>query len=255
MSRLLISVRLARDLRTALKTAKDRFVMHANQKRLMRQNATNRSAIFVWIPKCAGTSVFAAMENHGAQKMLSTGAIATYFQQKGVVTFGHMYVPALVRSGFVTPDFFRSSYKFTIVRNPFDRIVSLYEYLKRINYLPKTTTFDIFCEYVRARAWEDVGLINRDGLSQLHPQTAWILDAAGKIFVDKIYRLEDLSNEWSDIWTRIDMPGKPPPLDTLNRSDRKPASQYFSDRQIKITQEIYCNDFAQLGYSSDPYWR
>jgi Sulfotransferase family len=246
---------LARDLRTALAAGNYRFITHANQKRLMRQNATNRSVIFVWIPKSAGTSIFAAMEKHGAQKMLSTQAIATYFQQKGVVTFGHIYVPALVQTGLVSRNFFQSSYKFTIVRNPFDRLVSLYEYLKRINYLPKTTTFDIFCEYVRSRAWEDVGLINHDGLNQLNPQTAWILDTTGKVFVDRIYRLEDLSDEWPEIWTHVGMPGTPPPLRLLNRSERKPLSQYFSDRHIKITKEIYHNDFAQLGYSSDPYWR
>jgi hypothetical protein len=232
-----------------------RFVTDLKQKRLMRRNAANRSVIFVWVPKCAGTSIFTAMEKHGAQKMLSIDTIATYFQQRGVVTFGHIYVPALIESGLVTANFFRSSYKFTIVRNPFDRLVSLYEYLKRLKFLPKTTTFDIFFEYVGARAWEDIGLINHDGLNQLNPQTAWILDAAGTIFVDRIYRLEDLSYEWSDIWTRIGMPGKPPPLDVLNRSERKPVSHYFSDRQIKITQEIYCNDFAKLGYSLDPYWR
>src|SRR5207302_2625688 len=160
-----------------------------------------------------------------------------------------------VRTGFVNSDFFRNSYKFAIVRNPFDRLVSLYEYLKVMNALPKTTTFDIFCEYVRARAWEDVGLMNAVGLSQLRPQTTWILDSSGKIFVDGIYRFENLPNEWSEIWTHVGMPGKPPPLNILNRSERKPVSQYFSDRHIKITQEIYCNDFAELGYSSDPYWR
>ena len=245
---------VTRDLLVALMRGNDRFVTHVKQKRLMRRNAANRSVIFVWIPKSAGTSVFAAMEKHGAQKLLSTQAIAAYFRQKGVVTFGHIYVPALIQSGLVTHNFFQSSYKFTIVRNPFDRLVSLYEYLKRMNFLPKTTTFDIFCEYVRARAWEDIGLINHDGLNQLHPQTTWILDAMGKVFIDDIYRFEDLSNQWSEIWTRVGMPGKPPPLDILNRSERKPVSEYFCDRQIEIIQEVYRNDFAQFGYSSDPYW-
>jgi len=243
-----------RDLGRALVSGNERLRNEFRERRRVKLNAVNPDAIFVWIPKSAGTSVFDALEQKGAQKLLSLEAIRTRFKNRGIVTFGHIYVPALLKEGLLTKDFFLGSYKFAIVRNPFDRVVSLFEYLKSGRWLPKTTTFDIFSCYLEQGAWEDVGLINHDGLSQLSSQVKWITDESGKIFVDQIYRFEDLMNCWPSIWNKVGVNGPAPQLAVLNRSQRGPVSDYFSKRTIEVVQKVYAEDFTVLGYSTEPTW-
>jgi len=243
-----------RDLRGALVSGNERLRTKIRERRRAKLNAVNADAIFVWIPKSAGTSVFGALEQKGAQKLLSVEAIRTLFKHRGIVTFGHIYVPALLEEGLLTEDFFLRSYKFTIVRNPFDRVVSLFEYLRSGRWLPKTTTFEIFSRYLEEGAWEDIGLINHDGLSQLSPQVKWITDESGKIFVDQIYRFEDLANCWPSIWHKLGVNGPTPQLAALNRSQRGPVSDYFSNRTIEVVQKVYAEDFTVLDYSAEPAW-
>jgi len=246
---------LARELAGPIRRGNARFEIDRSQIRHMRRNRNNPPAIFVWVPKAAGTSLAAALETRGGQTLVSVKRIKRCFQNKGVVTFGHIYLPALVEAGLVSAEFVSRAFKFAIVRNPYDRLISLFEYLKRTYYLPKTTTFSIFCHYVEERAVEQVGLINHDGLSQLNPQITWLVDRRGRTMVDKIYRYEELSSSWPDIWQDIGFGDEPPDLPKLNDSQgRGEPYDYFSESTISIAQKAFRNDFETLGYSMAPYW-
>jgi hypothetical protein len=245
---------VARELAGPIRAGNARFEVDRSQIRHMRRNRNNPPAIFVWIPKAAGTSLAAALETQGGQTLVSVKRIKS-FQNKGVVTFGHIYLPALVEAGLASAEFVSRAFKFAIVRNPYDRLISLFEYLKRTNYLPKTTTFSILCHYVEERAVEEVGLINHDGLSQLNPQVTWLVDRRWRTMVDKIYRYEELWSSWPDIWHDIGFGDEPPDLPKLNESEgRREPHDYFSESTISIAQKAFRNDFETLGYSMAPYW-
>jgi hypothetical protein len=247
---------VARDLAwRPLRQGNARFLADRAQIRNMRRNKSNPPAIFVWIPKAAGTSVAAALEQRGAQTLLSVEAIKKFFRNRGVVTFGHIYLPALVQAGLVSEEFMAKAVKFAIVRNPYDRLISLFEYLKRLRYLPKTSTFNIFCHYLQVRAFEKVGLSNHDGLSQLNSQVTWLIDSSGTLTIDKIYRYEQLSSSWPELWANIGFQGEAPILPKLNTSEaRRKPEDYFSANTVKVVQEAYHDDFEILGYSTEPYW-
>ena len=113
----------------------------------------------------------------------------------------------------------------------------------------------ILCHYVEERAVEQVGLINHDGLNQLNPQVTWLVDRRGRTMVDKIYRYEELSSSWPDIWHDIGFGDEPPDLPKLNDSQgRGEPHDYFSESTISIAQKAFRNDFETLGYSMAPYW-
>jgi len=242
------------DVRKALGDGNIRFLDARKHRQAMDANGSNADALFIWIPKSAGTSISAAFESAGGQRLLSTEEIETYFKQRGLVTFGHLHIPALIDAGLISHDFLSKAYKFTIVRNPFDRAVSLFEYLKQMQYIPETTRFDLFCGYLEAEAWEKVGLINHDGLSQLNPQVKWLTDKTGKMFVDDIYRFETLAESWPEIWRKAGIETPAPDLPQLNRSKRNDAKKYYSDKTVEIVQKVYQNDFELLEYSTKPYW-
>jgi hypothetical protein len=243
-----------KDLIGGLREGNNAFSEQEKQRRLVDDNASNPSALFIWIPKSAGTSMFAAFEQHGGQKLISVDDIQKYFKQRGVVTFGHLNVVRLVEDGLVTREFFEKAFKFTIVRNPFDRAVSLFEYLKRLGYLPKTTNFEIFCAFLEQKAFEKVELTNHDGLSQLNSQVTWLLDASGKLMADKVYRFENLSEEWPAIWQRVVGRKNAPNLSALNQSERRASAEYYTDKTIRIVRQVYAKDFELLDYSPEPSW-
>jgi hypothetical protein len=246
---------VARELVPPLRQGNARFLSDRAQIESMHRNKSNPRAIFIWIPKAAGTSVAAALERRGAQTLLSVEAIEKFFRNRGVVTFGHIYIPALIEAGLVSEEFVANAVKFTIVRNPYDRLISLFEYLRRLGYVPKTSTFNIFCHYLQERAMEKVGLTNHDGLSQLNSQVTWLRDPSGKMTIDKIYRYEQLSSSWPELWAGIGFQEDVPALPRLNSSEaRRKPHEYFSTNTIKLVQEAYHDDFEILGYSAEPYW-
>jgi hypothetical protein len=246
---------MARELAWPLRKGNARFLSDRAQIKSMRRNKSNPPAIFIWIPKAAGTSIAAALEQHGAQTLISVQAIRKFFRHRGVVTFGHIYLPVLIRAGLVSEEFVAKAVKFAVVRNPYDRLISLFEYLRRTIWLPKTTTFNIFCHYLHEHAMEKIGLCNHDGLSQLNSQVMWLSDPSGRPTVDKIYKYEQLSSSWPELWASIGFREEAPVLPRLNYSEgRRKPEEYFSTNTIKVVQEAYHEDFETLGYSAEPYW-
>jgi hypothetical protein len=246
---------IVRELAPPLRRGNARFLSDCAQIKSMHRNESNPPAIFVWVPKAAGTSVAAALEQRGAQTLISVEAIQKFFRNRGVVTFGHIYLPALIQAGLVSEEFVAKAVKFTIVRNPYDRLISLFEYLRRLGYLPKTSTFNIFCHYLQEHAIERVDLANHDGLSQLNSQVTWLRDPSGRLTIDRIYRYEQLSNSWPELWAGIGFREEAPVLPKLNYSEaRRKPEEYFSANTIKVVQEAYQDDFEILGYSAKPYW-
>jgi len=56
------------------------------------------------------------------------------FQNKrnGTVSFGHLSINKLLSLGIIDKEYFDKSFKFAFVRNPYDRLFSIYNYLKKI---------------------------------------------------------------------------------------------------------------------------
>jgi len=81
------------------------------------------------------------------------------------VTFGHISYRALAEEGSVTEDFAKDAFRFSFVRNPYDRTVSLWAYLARFDLFPSDLPFDGFVELISGSI-DPVGLHNTKGLSQ-----------------------------------------------------------------------------------------
>jgi len=212
-------------------------------------NRSNPDAIFVWVPKSAGTSVWQALASISAEKYLATEEIAAPVGH-GINTFGHMSLPALIAGGWLDPDYFRRAFKFAFVRNPFDRAVSLFEFLKRRGNLPQATNFPIFCEFIRRQAYEPIGLYNRTELSQLNSQCTWLKDADGSYFCDFIGRYENLAEDWNTIRQRIGDKVALPSLGHYRKSERSDTAAYYTPDEVAIIQDAYREDFETFGYST-----
>src|SRR6056297_2341307 len=79
----------------------------------------NRDAVFLWIPKTAGATLYSALDRHICTKLLHLTAARIRFRNKGLVTFGHMDYAQLVEIGLVRARFDQSAFKFCFSRNPY----------------------------------------------------------------------------------------------------------------------------------------
>jgi len=110
-----------------------------------------KDVIFIWIPKTAGTSVFHVFKKEGCQKLKYLFEFAN-FKNQGFVTFNHVNIYKLIRNNIVSKDFFNNAFKFTFVRNPWERVVSLYFYRRLFHkYTRHLQSFSEFCKDLEKR--------------------------------------------------------------------------------------------------------
>jgi hypothetical protein len=251
-------------LERALTTVANAFISSANrlhalahlfwQRRMTDRNGSNPNALLIWIPKTAGTSLNSLLAQAGGQTFLSIDAARRYFRNRGIVTFGHIGVPHLREAGIIDDAFYMSAFKFAFVRNPFDRAVSLYEYSRRIEKLPPMIGFPMFCRILKDHAYEDIGDYNHLALSQLNPQSRWLMGCDGQLCVDFIGRFENFASDVEIILRRLNLPVPVGGVPHVNQSTRQPTDKYYGDAEIEAVQTAYRCDFEAFGYSLIPRW-
>lgn len=184
--------------------------------------------IFVHVPKTAGTSI----EKHLRKT------------DKDVVG-GHTTALAYRRK---YPEEFATYYKFTVVRDPVDRFISGYSYLKQMalnaalnnQIVHDCQSMDQFAE----RAQASQGILS--GIVHLMPQHQFVCDQKGEILVNSVFRFENLESAWREICARAGIP--PDPLAKLNPS-RRVAKEEATEGVLSLVRTEYARDFEIFGYT------
>jgi len=195
-----------------------------------RKYAKKHQCIFIHIPKTAGTSVLSVLMQGN---VLRDHAVFSDFQT-------------------VDPVSFQSYFKFCFVRNPYDRAVSCYEYLKKggngggdLYYKDlieqKFPTFDDFV----------LNYLNKDIIHQhvlFKPQYLFIYNYKSELQVDYIGKFEDIEEDFKYISEKIFLQKK---LPDLNKSSKKNYMEYYSNSLVKEKVNwLYSKDFELLGYTN-----
>lgn len=193
------------------------------------------NSIFVWIPKTAGKSIYKCIQCSKLNRI----SMYRKFDNKGLVTFGHVDVNYLLDAGIISNEFFESSFKFAFVRNPWDRFVSLYFY-KRMN---KIMSMKDFCEL--SMEAHPICKNNSRGLSQCRPQSDWIT-RDGKIFVDFIGRFENIDEDFQKVLDTLNLNCK---LNRLNKTKHKHFKEYYDKELIRMVGNLYEKDVDLFKYT------
>jgi hypothetical protein len=207
-----------------------------------------RDVVFFWIPKAAGTSIYTVMLKYGCPRNRWRKPTQA-FRNRGFITFGHVHVLDLVQAGIVSEEYLQGAFKFAFVRNPFDRLVSLFSYLKKLQLaeMAPAMTFDEFCAAVTERPLDPIGLYNVKGLSQCNPQVDWLLDQRGTLMVDFVGKYERLEDDFAEVCRLIGIPQ--PDMPHENRSRHAPYRDYYNERTRAAVEKFYRRDLETFGYS------
>jgi hypothetical protein len=184
-------------------------------------NIKLHNCIFIHVPKTGGTSIKQAL---GYNSII-----------------GHK-TAMLVRQG-VGEEYWNNTFKFSIVRNPWDRTVSWYEYFKG------------WVDNIAFREW----LLGKDMSNHWnsdwhHPdqpndpflQLNFMCDLDDNIIIDFIGKYENLNEDVEFAFNKINFPIRP--LNHVNKTIRKPYQEYYDEETKQFIAEKCKKDIELFGY-------
>lgn len=139
---------------------------------------------------------------------------------------------------------FDSYFSFAIVRNPWDKAVSQYVYMRQR---------DDLCHFIGmerdAPFKEYLHLIGAMKHVQWEEQVAFVHDADGTVLVDHIGRFETLKESADEIFRRIGIHGAQLPHEL--RGERGAYQAFYDDESAEMVGSMYAADVRAFGYSFD----
>lgn len=202
-----------------------------------RSRVLQNKCLYIHIPKCAGTSI----EN------VLYGKPLIRFDVENKLWIQHVTMKELVEYYFSEEEI-ESLFTFSIVRNPFDRFVSSYNWLCSVEGVSKTK--ETFRDFVFARnefeflVGEKYRHKKRNYYHHLLPQIEF-LERDGDIVVDYVGRFENLQEDWKKISQNI---GVGVVLPCLNKEKHDHYSSYFDKETRAVVEKRYKRDLEYFGY-------
>lgn len=219
--------------------------------------------IFIHIPKTAGMTIYESILDLKRFASWSLGTNDKAYIDKmnsyGSYTLLHIYYQSLLDENYMENDFFKNTFKFCFIRNPYDRIVSLYKYhdiKNRLNY-----NFDNFIELLyneyKNNTIPKIGLYNVklfDKTSKLYhshiyanqyrQQIEWIPNDIGFIG-----RLEYFDNDINELLLILGYKGPKIITQKINTSKDEDYSLYYKNNKTReLIKIMYKDDFNRFGY-------
>lgn len=184
--------------------------------------------IFIHIPKAAGTSVTRTLFRADSR---------------------HLNYMDYQRAN---PRKFKKYFKFTFVRNPWDRLFSAYSFLARggMNDLDHAWAGKNLSNYPDFESFVH-GWVNEKNIwSWVHfkPQHWWLCDGRHRIQVDFVGRFEQMDKDVSFVQQRLGLPIQP--LPKINVTEKaKHATNHYTPETQQIVAQVYQTDIKLFGYS------
>jgi Sulfotransferase family len=196
--------------------------------------------IFVHIPRCGGTSIERVIwPGERSEAELWMGFVDPYRNRHQTGGLQHLLAPQIRQE--VGIGVFSEYFKFAFVRNPFDRAVSQFSYMRE---RPDLRAFIGMPE--DASFADYLSLIRRKRHVQWEPQTSFVLDADGSPLVDFVGRFESLPSDARAVFERLGIGDAVLPHE--NRSERAAYSQYYTDESRGEIEDLYADDLVRFGY-------
>ena len=184
-------------------------------------------ALFIHVPKSAGRSIVRGLFDVRSVEH----APADWYQQ-------------------LDPEKFNSYFKFTFVRNPWDRAVSAYTYLQQGGsaaseedrawsaFGSEFSSFDDFASH-----WLTPENARRYAL--FTPQVDFLKDRFGRIDMDFIGRFENLAEDFAVVADKLGINAS---LPHINSSREQQYETYYSQASRERVAETYAEDIELLAY-------
>lgn len=204
--------------------------------------STGRKYIFAHIPKTGGTALALALETRAMKDDILIGDSPKAKRRKaklnGMTAKGRIWKHSTVddMQGVVDP---AEMFVFTLVRNPWDRMVSYYTWLQAQNYahpavgLAKTLSFSGFVNHATTLS-----------AFAANPYKSYVTADA------HFFRLEHLARDLAPLWQHL---GFELTVERVNQSARpRDWRPFYTASDAEIVGKLCAEDIARSGYRFDP---
>lgn len=208
--------------------------------------STGRKYVFIHAPKTGGTAMALALEGRAMKDDIMLGdtpkAMKRRRRLQGVETRGRLWKHStLADIDGLVPGLDRL-FAFTLVRNPWDRMVSYYHWLRGQSFdhpavaLADQMTFVDFACAAQTRS-----------SMKASPARHYMTDASGCEHCDLYIRLEQFDRDAAPLWEHL---GFSLELPHVNASDRAADYRaYYSDAARSAVAEACAEDIERFGYT------
>ena len=190
--------------------------------------------LFVHIPKTAGNSIQSVLRHYSEDEL-----VALRKEQDGIERFGlrnpnyKIKKHSRLREYYdaLGPERFRNLYKFTCVRNPWDRMVSYY-----------------FTPTQKPENWNRKKFRETISKAVSVPDYLRLGDGDANPFdnVDCIMRFENLADDFRSVCDAIGI--SPPDLPQYNRSSREHYSKYYDEELRELVRARFAAEIERFNY-------
>ncbi|MBV8809366.1 MAG: sulfotransferase family 2 domain-containing protein [Acidobacteriaceae bacterium] len=218
--------------------------------------------IFIHVPKTAGRSVLNAFRNAGISFELDglnlwnlleghyrkadlLRRVRAIYPVNSLANFPQGHLPATVLRELLPIEIWKSYFKFAFVRNPWDLVLSTYQFLR-------THIGDN--EHISALEPDMTQLMQRCNFERyvrLYPMirsdmSALFTDDDGRDMVDFVGRFECIADDFQSVCRKV---GVTVPLPHDNRSEHAHYRGYYTEETKAIVAQHFARDIARFGYA------
>ena len=197
--------------------------------------------IFVHVRKAAGSSIRDTLEPLSIVKPTDTWSkvksrfLKTEKDYKKYAFRQHDDIN--VAKKLMPPELFEAYFKFAFVRNPWDRLVSEYEFIRRRpdhGRYSKVIKMD-FEKYI----------VYQSKRSDAH-QINMLADKNGNLLMDFIGKFENLYEDWNRVTDKLGIQNKQ--LTHRKKAGIKDYDSYYTEKTRALVSELWRKDIVAFGY-------
>lgn len=209
--------------------------------------------IFIHIPKCAGSSIESILDIKGVNDFYTKGM--NYYREQIIpkdkfslddykicLSKNMQHYTFLELSKILDNEILKTYKIITVVRNPFDRLVSEYNFIMNSKLKDKPT----FKELILYKLNLDPLTRNTCFDGHLETQTSYLINEQNNFNnINKIYKFENLQECLKEINQMTGNNSYPHLLSSLRT---KPFMEYYDDQLKQIVYNFYKQDFINFNY-------
>ena len=206
--------------------------------------------VFVHIPKCGGQSVETAFLTDIGLDWETRAPLLLRRNDNprlGPPLLGHLTAQEYMTFRYLPEAMFDAYFTFAVVRDPYARAVSLFNYMRFTRGLVPFCTKYLPRVFELAEEYATPGHRYRGNYHFVRPQADYVLDADGRIMVDEVVKLEEIATRFDTIRARSGLRADLPHVN--HTTDKKARPSDLTDEARAALRRLYAADFETFGYA------
>ncbi len=220
--------------------------LHQRRCRRAIVNVRRNGFWFVDIPRTSSSSIRAELGRQFGDPYGKANLIPEYSQSQSFDD----HTPAFQIRDRIGKSSWNKCFTFTFVRNPWDRLASIFRYRERVQAIPTGLSFrDYVLQFLSPRYLNPLSA--HHGHFYYYSMAEYILDEQDNLIVDYIGRFENRERDLKNIADRIGCPS----LGQVHLQRTNDASSHYSSHYDSETRDIVAHvfkrDIEMFDYSFD----